>query len=234
MICYKKSGECVNLNGDIFEFNKGSQGIIYRIQDDSSICLKLYSNDNNEKTIFDDSLNRFTQGMFDYFRDEFNFSSFCKLYDLFYDNEMTTIIGYTMKYYEEVLDNMLFLPTSYLLDNFSLIYDSIEQLTRDCIRVVDLNCDNIINTNNGFVVIDNDRYYRDLSSDISVLNYINKSALMYAFRGILIKSLRKIGINDIEINRMVSNLFTINTSPLMLKCKLRNYTKVVDMFYKSR
>lgn len=237
MVYYKKNGECVNLNCDISEFNKGTQGSIYRIQDDSSACLKLYGNDNNNGTIFDDSSKKFTQEMFDYFRNEFNHSSFCKLYDLLYDEKIVTVMGYTMKYYEECVDNMLFLPTSYILDNFSLIYDAIEQLTNDCIRVVDLNCDNIINNDNGLIVIDNDKYYMDLNSDIDTLNYINKSALMYAFRGVFEKSLRKIGIdidNNIELKRMVLNLFTINTSPLVLKCKLKNYTKPIDMVCSSR
>ena len=92
---------------------------------------------------------------------------------------------------------------------------------------------NILNTNNGLVVIDFDKYYRDNTIDASTLNYINKSALLYAFKGIFENALMKHGINlkdNIEDRKIIDNLFSWGTTPLVLKCKLKKYTKTIDLF----
>ena len=235
MVYYKNNGECVKLDCFDSSFNKGTQASIYRMKNEHLICFKSYDDDDKVKTIFDDSGNKFTQEMFDYFKNQYEQFNFCKLYDLLYDKRMATVMGYTMKYYEEIIDNMLFLPTSYILDNFSIIYDAIDKLTKDCIKIVDLNCDNIIDTKDGLIVLDYDKYYRDLNIDVDTLNYINKCALMYAFKGIFLKSLKRHGIeidNNLELKCVVNSLFTINTSPIVLKYKLRNYMKPIDLFIK--
>lgn len=235
MVYYNKNGEIVNYNCEKVKFNSGTQGGIYRLADDDSICLKSYVDNDLTKTIFDDQGKRFTPEMFDYFKEDFDHPSFCKLYDLMYDEKMSVVVAYTMKYYKESLENILFMPTSYLLDNFSLIYDAITQLVSDCIRVVDLSSSNIINTDDGMIVIDNDKYYMDNESDKETLSYINKSALMYAFKGIFKDALKRHGVeidNNFEFKKMIDSLFTINTSPLVLKCKLRSYSRPIDFFYR--
>ena len=138
-----------------------------------------------------------------------------------------------MKYYEECIENILFLPTEYIVENFSILYDAIEQLTKDCIRVVDLSSSNILITNNGLIVIDFDKYHKDNQTEASTLSYINKSALLYAFRGIFEKALMKRGINledNIEAKKIIANLFSFGTTPLVLKCRLRKYDKTIDLF----
>lgn len=232
MIYYDKNGIAVNYNCAMNGFNKGTQGSIFRLTDDNSVCLKQYFDTNNNRSIFDDCGSKFTGEMFDYFSIEFNNPNFCKLYDLLYD-EKNNVIAYTMKYYEECIENLLFLPTEYIVENFSAIYNAVEQLIKDCIRIVDMSSGNILNTNNGLVVIDFDKYYRDNTIDASTLNYINKSALLYAFKGIFENALMKHGINlkdNIEDRKIIDNLFSWGTTPLVLKCKLKKYTKTIDLF----
>ena len=229
---YDRNGIPVNYNCAINGFNKGTQGSIFRLTDDNSVCLKQYFDTNNNRSIFDDCGSKFSQSMFDYFSIKFNNPNFCKLHDLLYD-EKNTIVAYTMKYYEESIENLLFLPTEYTIENFSVLYNAVEQLTKDCIRIVDMSSSNILNTNNGLVVIDFDKYYKDNSIDASNLNYINKSALLYAFKGIFENALMKHGINlkdNIEARKIIDNLFSFGVTPLVLKCKLKKCTKTIDLF----
>lgn len=235
MIFYTKDGRIIDYDCNNNLIVESTQGEIFNVG--SSVCLKRYIGNNMGKGIFDDSGNVFNQEMFDYFKFKFNNSNFCQLYDLLYDDKFISVLGYTMKYYEEMVDNVLNMPTSYILDNFSLIYDAIMKLTDDCVRVVDLHSQNIINTKNGMIVIDYDKYFFDDSSSKEVLSYINKSALIYAFSGIFKKSLRNLGINvdgDLELKNKISSLFTPETNPLMLKCKLRGYGKSIDYLISHR
>lgn len=214
--------------------SEGTQGKIFRLEDNLDVCFKEYSQNTLDNWCFDMG-NRFNKKMFDYFRDDFGNDNFCNLYDLYYDKKLENVIGYTMKYYEECIDNILVMPIDYILDNYSLIYDLVVRLTNDCIRVVDMNPDNVINTSDKMVVIDYDKYYIDNGVDNETLDYINKSALIYTFKGIFVKALRKYGIDvdgNLEIKNMVNRLFTVNTSPLVLKCKMRGYNKGIDYFIK--
>ena len=235
MVYYTKDGRIVDYNCDNSSVISGRQGNIMML--DSSVCLKVYNDNNSSKSIFDDVGTKFNQEMFDYFKDNYSGSSLCELYDLLYDEKLITVLGYTMKYYQEMIENILNMPVSYILDNFSLIYDMIMKLTDECVRIVDLHYGNIINTDNGMVVIDYDKYYFDNSSSKEVLSYINKSALMSTFCGIFKNSLKKLGIdvdNDLELKNKISSLFTIGTTPLVLKYKLRGYNKGIDYFTSKR
>lgn len=231
MIGYKFDGTSVDINGSKF-INEGSQGRIFRLDSQSDICFKEYR-ENTEYDWYYDLGNKFNKKMFDYFKGDFSNDNFCKLYDLYYDKKLENVIGYTMKYYEECINNILVMPIDYILDNYSLIYDLVNKLTSDCIRIVDMNPDNVINTSDKMVVIDYDKYHYDNGIDKDTLDYINKSALVYTFKGIFMNSLRNMGIdvdNNIEIKNMVNRLFTLNTSPLVLKCKLRGYKKGIEYF----
>lgn len=236
MIYYNKNGKLVNYNCVKDKFDNGTQGNIFRVDDE--ICLKEYIDVPTNNTIFDDCGQRFTQDMFDYFKEDFNHPSFCKLYDLLYSEllyseNMATVVAYTMKYYEECIESILLFPTEYIVDNFSLIYDAVEKLTKDCIMAVDLNGRNIINTNNGMIVIDFDKYRMDTAMEYDTLSYVNKSALLYAFKGVFENALKRHGINvdnNPEIERILTNLFSFGTSPLVLKYRLRGFKRPIDMF----
>lgn len=234
MVYYTKDRRM--LEYDYFDsqlINDGKQGKVYRISED--ICLKEYCEDNDVKGIFDDVNVKFDIEMFGYFKNNYNRTCMCKLYDLLYDKDISNVVGYTMKYYKDSVDNIVNMPISYLIDNFSLIYDLVNRLTCECIRIVDLHYGNIINTSDGMVIIDYDKYRFDYDTSRDVLEYINKSALMSTFYGIFKNSLKNIGVdidNNIELKNRVLSLFSVNTTPLVLKYKLRGYSKEIDYIYR--
>lgn len=235
MFYYTKDGREVNYNYDKSFVIFGKQGSVYKI--DPMICLKEYSELDGDKGIFDDVGTRFNQEMFDYFKDNFSGSIFCELYDLLYDKKLVTVLGYTMKYYEEMIENILNVPVFYVLDNFSLIYDIVMKLTDECVRIVDMHYGNIINTDGGMILIDYDKYCFDYESSKETLSYVNRSALMSTFCGIFKNSLKKMGIDvdkDIELKNRFFSLFTVGTTPLVLKYKLRSYNSMLDYFRNSR
>ena len=138
-----------------------------------------------------------------------------------------------MKYYEECIENILFLPSEYIVDNFSVLYNAVEQLTNDCIRIVDMSSSNILITNDRLVVIDFDKYYRDKSMDVNTLCYVNRCALLYAFKCIFKNALMRHGINledNNEAKKIIDNLFSVGTTPLVLKYRLGKCTKTIDLF----
>jgi len=228
---YSKNGELFNYNADNSFVVAGTQSKVFRLEKD--VCLKLYNEEDANKSIFDDSGVKFNIEMFDYFKDGYGNTNMGKLYDLLYDEKIVTVLGYTMKYYEEMIENVLNLPVTYILDNFSLIYDLVMRLTDECIRVVDLHSGNIINTDSGIFVIDYDKYYFDRDTSKDILSYINRSALVFTFIGLLKNSLLKLGLdvdNDIELRKKILSLFTVGTTPLVLKYRLRSYNRTIDYF----
>ena len=102
---YKSDGTVVNLNINKENSIYGRQGAIHFINSD--ICFKEYKLENNTNSIFEDSNTKFTQEMFNYFKDNYNNSNMGELYDIYYDEKLTTILGYTMKYYKETINNIL-------------------------------------------------------------------------------------------------------------------------------
>lgn len=233
MVYYTKDGRMLEYDLNNKMIVNGRQGNIYKLKED--LCFKEYSIDSIQKSIFDDVGTKFNQEMFNYFKNNYDDCCMCTLYDLVYDKDISNVLGYTMKYYKESVDNILRMPISYIIDNFSLIYDLVNRLTCECIRIVDLHYGNIINTSDGMVIIDYDKYRFDYDISRDVLEYINKSALMSTFYGIFKNSLKEIGIdidNNIEIKGRVLSLFSVNTTPLVLKYKLRGYSKGIDYIYK--
>lgn len=51
MVYYNKNGEIVNYNCEVNKFNNGTQGGIYKIVDNDSMCLKSYVNDDCIKVV---------------------------------------------------------------------------------------------------------------------------------------------------------------------------------------
>ena len=85
MIYYTNDNGYVNYNCDVDSKMCGEQANVYRLVDNPSICLKEYLDDCYIKPRFRECNKHFDNEMFCYFRDEFNHSNFCKLYDLLYD-----------------------------------------------------------------------------------------------------------------------------------------------------
>lgn len=226
---YKTDGTLVNFSFNTENSIGGRQGSIHFI--DSNTCFKEYTIDNDSKSIFEDSNTKFTQKMFDYFKDNYNGTNMGELYDTYYDEKLITILGYTMKYYKETIDNILNMPITYIIDNFNDLYILVTRLTEECVRIVDLHYGNIINTDNKMIIIDYDKYYIDKESSKETISYLNRNALMFTFIGIFKNSLKKLGIdisNNKEIQYRTNSLFTIGTTPLVLKYRLNSYNTALD------
>ena len=234
MVYFTKDGNLVTYQTDNNLISTGTQGRIFKVS--PSVCLKEYNN-NESFDVYEDIGTKFNQEMFDNFKSNFGNMGMCQLYELLYDGDKNNVLGYTMKYYEEMIENILNMPVTYILDNFSLIYDLVMKLTDECIRIVDMHSRNIINTSDGMVVIDYDKYYFDMDISKDTLEYINKSALMYTFIGIFSDSLKKMGI-DIDLNgdirKRINSLFSIGTTPVLLKYKFRGYDRPIDYIVNHR
>lgn len=227
---YTNNGKKIQVDDGIYEFKFGSQGSIFRLSDD--VCLKKYSEDlGSLKTIFDDSKTRINEEMFNFFKEEFTNPNFCVLYELLFDERLKNILGYTMKYYNETEDNLLFLPCEYLLDNFNLLFNAILDLTGNNIKVVDLNAKNIIMTRDKMIVIDFDKYRKNKKMDIDTLLNINMSALMYTFKGLFKNELLKLGfdINNLCVRDRLDDLFSLDRTPKSLSKKI-SCKRLIDLF----
>ena len=95
------------------------------------------------------------------------------------------------------------MPTSYTLDNFSGIYNSILKLTDNGIVVSDLHSGNVITDENNITVIDADLYYKLCFIDKIKLQYKNISALIYLFKDLYFESLDEFH-KDCDVNACVS------------------------------
>ena len=228
---YNKEGKEVEYSlGE--KINKvGNYGNIYKVEEDNDICLKeLKETEMCPLTIFDDIPTVISEDIFKYFKN-FNNPNFCKLYELLYDKD-NKIAAYTMQYYKSITKNILLMPTTYLLDNFNDIYTSMEKLARDLVLVVDLHNKNMILTDDRIVLLDFDKYRIEKNKSYEVLFELNMSALYYALIKMLQEAINKAGLSS-EYNKIVSQLFTCNHTPMTLKRKLAGYDKTVDYFYRK-
>lgn len=228
---YNKEGKEVEYSLEEKINKVGNYGNIYKVAEDNDICLKeLKETEMRPLTIFDDVPTVISEDIFKYFKN-FNNPNFCKLYELLYDKD-NKVAAYTMQYYKSTIDNILLMPTTYLLDNFNDIYTSMEKLARDLVLVVDLHNKNMVLTDNKIVLLDFDKYRIEKNKSYEVLFELNMSALYYALIKMLQEAINKAGLSS-EYNKMASQLFTCNPTPMALKRKLAGYDKTVDYFYRK-
>ncbi len=196
---------------------------VYKISDE--VCLKVF------KTISDD-INFDVLSLIK----DLELSHFYIIYDFLF-NKTGKFNGYTMKYYPGKTIDILTMPTSYTLDNFSSIYNSILKLTDNGIVVSDLHSGNVITDENNITVIDADLYYKLCFIDKIKLQYKNISALIYLFKDLYFESLDEFH-KDCDVNACVStirNLFEPMNALNIDKVykKLTRYKYPID-YIKSR
>lgn len=228
---YNKEGKEASFSLSDMINDTGCYGNVYRVMEDSNICLKEFKAVGPKKplTIFDDSPTVISEDIFNYFRD-FNDPNFCELYDLLYDKDKK-VIAYTMKYYKSTIKSVLSMPVDYLVDNFSAVYDAMDKLAKDLVLVVDLHNRNMILTDDKIVLVDFDKYRREDSLPYDVILDINTSALYYAFSRMLSIALSSLGLSSANNKLLIADLFSYGTDPLVLKRRLRGCKIVSDYFY---
>lgn len=145
---------------------------------DNGTCLKEYK-DFKETTysVFDEIPARITPEIVKYFK-EIDNNHICKILDFKINNE--EIISYLMPYYIEENESILNFSPEYISINFKELYDLMLKLTYDHVRIVDLNPDNLLLTQDGIIIIDYDKYRYEKGLDTNILLEINKNDLLYA------------------------------------------------------
>lgn len=162
-----------------------NQGAIYVY--DNGTCLKEYK-DFKETTysVFDEMPARITPEIVNYFN-SINNRHMCKIID--YEIQNGEITSYLMPYYIEENESILNFSPEYISINFKELYDLMLKLTYDHVRIVDLNPDNLLLTQDGIILIDYDKYRYERELDTNILLEINKNALLYALQKKIEKSL---------------------------------------------
>lgn len=145
MIFYTKDLDKLKYNLDGNFLGKGTQGSVYRLDDDK--CLKIY---NQSGCI------RFNSCVFEIIK-ELSLDGIYKLYDLlYYGKSLKTVGAYTTKYYQSRIDNILDEPIDYTLDNINILYNSGTILAEHQIGLKDSIPSNVILTKDQVVMIDMD------------------------------------------------------------------------------
>lgn len=145
---------------------------------DNGTCEKKYKDfKDSAYSIFDEIPARINPEIVNYFKTIDN-NHVCKILDLNIENGEIT--SYLMPYYIEEKENILSFSSEYISRNFKELYDLMLKLTFDHIRIVDLNPNNLLLTEEGIIIIDYDKYRYEKDLDINILLEINKNALFYA------------------------------------------------------
>lgn len=206
------------INNDILNrINRGSGGAIYRLNDIE--CVKLYYLDTPfkiEKEIFDTMK-------------ELDLDNFCKLYNMVFNNKKE-LVGYTMKYYDTIKDNILLMEKDYLLDNFNTLYNSLIKLSNNRIVANDLWIKNCLIGEN-ITIIDFDYY---LKSDLSIeeIKEINISKLLLLFNKIVCYYYELLyGEVPDNISYMLDDIFSYSSNPKKRLNKIFS-KKIIDTIKK--
>lgn len=165
---------------------KGSVGLVYRNEDRCFKHLKWY----NRWQV--NTIVKMLENL-----KLIEHSCLCKLHDLYYvkENDITSLVGYEMDYYDANDLNILHSSIDYILDNFHDLIILVSEITKKGISIEDLHYGNVILQANRIVVIDVDNYhFCDL--EYAELFYKNCKQLKLLLRGMLLESIRKSGLEE--------------------------------------
>lgn len=194
---------------------EGTQGKVYKI--DADKCIKIYGHD----------VMKYEPEMFELFKN-LSLEGHCKLYDLLYsDPFLDEIAGYTMKYYQNEVDNILLMPTEYTLHSFNILYNSVKVLADNRIFAKDTVPANAILCKDNVVLIDFDACKRTNQDSKAVLE-VNINNILYLFRRLYEEGLKKMGKNiegDNELSDYLDTLFSYSNEPVKTLKKRMSYSR---------
>lgn len=171
---------------------------------DNGTCLKKYKYfKDSAYSIFDEIPARINPEIVNYFKTIDN-NHICKILDLNIENG--EIISYLMPYYIEEKENILSFSSEYISRNFKELYDLMLKLTFDHIRIVDLNPNNLLLTEEGIIIIDYDKYRFEKELNLNILLEINKNALIYALEKKIEDALKQAN-HKIDKNQIISFIY---------------------------
>lgn len=198
-------------------FKQGFFGKVYLTDDNK--CLKVFKQPLIRGTILD-----FEEDTYNEIR-KLKLDNFYELYDLYYNKELTQILGYLSKYYQSEDIDILTMPTDYTLNNLCLLYNSFKKLSEHNIFTNDIHFGNVIINSKEIVVIDTDLYYKvgpagekltpNILKEKSILND-NISNLSDLFIDIYLSSLSNYSFSGkydrVDIAEKIQKLFTMNAT----------------------
>lgn len=170
-------------------------------------CLKLFKTEVSRKDKKD-----FDEEIYNEIR-KLNLENYYVLYDLYYNQALTKILGYLSEYYQAEDIDILTMPIDYTLNNLCTLYRSLSILAENYIRTDDLHKDNIITQKDKIIVIDTDLYYKDSKSAKEEILKQNIYDLRDLFIEIYLTSLNNYqGKERFRMAEKVFRLFTINST----------------------
>lgn len=164
--------------------------------------------------------------MFELFKKLF-LDGYCKLYDLLYnDYFLDEVVGYTMKYYQMEVENILLMPTEYTIHSFDILYNSIKILTDNRIIAKDTIPANAILAKDNITVIDFDTCVKSIQSIETILE-VNTNNILYLFKRLFEEGLKKLrkNIENEELSDYLSALFSYNKELVKALKRRMAYTK---------
>ena len=192
----------------------GTKGKVYRFDDDK--CIKIYDKD----------VLKYNPEMFDIFK-KLSLSGYCQLYDLLYTNPfLDEIAGYTMKFCQREVENILNMPTEYTIHSFNTLYNSIRVLADNKILANDTIPANAILGRDNVILIDFDACIKS-EQDVNAILEVNTNNLLYLFRRLFEEGLRKMRKNicDDELSNYLDALFAYSKEPVKSLKRRMAYSK---------
>lgn len=162
---------------------------------------------------------------------------------LFKDNNKYKVDAYLLPYYEEKYQELLELPTDYLLYNMEEILKLTKKISEYKIRVDDLKRKNMILTDNNIVLIDPDRWYYERSINENEIKKTNINNIMQLFNKVIRDELDNNYKEFLLENRMYSSTISDKLFPLVsndkkamkvLTKRLNGYKKPIDYVYSKK
>ncbi len=204
--------------------NNGEYGNVYRYNENQ--CIKIY-NDKEFKIKF-----FLTTYLYNYLKEisSTNLVSIDEL--LFKDNKyMFQADAYIMEYYEAIYQNILLVPSDYLIENLEKLLILSKELSKKHIIIDDLKKDNTIFTEDKIVLIDIEHYILDRNISQREISKINNSTISCLFNQITLNELKK--YYDSQIGAIYANkLFPVtsrsDTQVKVLSKRLSGYKTPLD------
>lgn len=232
--------EVYTLDGNKNDFNtsnlfkQGFFGKIYLTDDNK--CFKVFKQPLEREESLD-----FEEDTFNEIK-ELKLDNFYELYDLYYNEELTQILGYLSRYYQSENIDILTMPTDYTLNNLCLLYNSFKKLSEHNIYTNDMHSNNVIVNRSNIIVIDVDLYYKGETIEegfpLDVFRE-NISNLNDLFLDIYFSSLNNhifsSKYDKINMARKIQRLFTMTTTSSVepIIKKLIKYKYPIDYLRKK-
>ena len=237
MVFYNEDRKKVIIKDDVLNniIDNGYCATIYRYNDD--LCFKYYDRGIDYEHCLLNPYIKEDLGKID----SPNLANIKEL--LFKDNNKYKVDAYLLSYYEEKYQELLEVPTDYLLYNMEEILKLTKKISEYKIRVDDLKRRNMILTDSNIVLIDPDRWYYDRSISENEIKKANVNNIMQLFNQTIANELDDNYKEFLLENRLYSSTIADKLFPLVsndkkamkvLTKRLNGYKKPIDYVYSKK